>query len=118
MLRRSRSRTKGNIFKSLMKSKCSLNHEHSKLVKLFLFDHDVTDEILSAMCEFFTSGHGIFLKELTLLRCKISSHELSIFCQVLDDKLCPHLTYLNFRSNGIADEGLTELCRTITNRSY
>ena len=113
-LDRSPSGTKGNIFKSLMKSKCSLNHEHSKLVKLILFDHDVTDEILSAMCEFFRNGHGICLKDLILVTCKISSHELSIFCQVLDDKLCPHLTYLNFRGNDIADEGLTDLCRTLT----
>ena len=108
------SGTKGNIFKSLMESKCSLNHEHSKLVKLFLLDHDVTDEILSAMCEFFRNGHGIYLKELALSDCKISSHKLSIFCQVLDDKLCPRLTYLNFPCNNIADEGLIELCRTLT----
>ena len=108
------SGTKGNIFKSLLESKCSLNHEHSKLVELFLSRHDVTDEILSAMCEFFRNGHGICLKELILVTCKISSHELSIFCQVLDDKLCPHLTYLNFDYNNIADEGLTELCRTLT----
>ena len=108
------SGTKGNIFKSLMVSKCLLNHEHSKLVKLFLFNHDVTDEIFSAMCEFFRNGHGICLKVLTLPLCKISLHELSIFCQVLDDKLCPHLTYLGFGSNIIADEGLTELCRTLT----
>ena len=62
----------------------------------------------------FRNGHGICLKKLTLSRCKISSHELSIFCQVLDDKLCPHLTYLDFRFNNIAEEGLTELCRTLT----
>ena len=110
----SHSGTKGNIFKSLMQSKCSLNHEHSKLVKLILNNHDVTGEILSAMCEFFRNGHGTCLKELTLGGCKISSHQLSIFCQVLDNKLCPHLTYLNFPSNNIADEGLTELCRTLT----
>ena len=114
VLGRSSSGTKGNIFKSLMESKCSLNHEHSKLVKLFLSYHDVTGEILSAMCEFFRNGHGICLKGLTLSRCKISSHQLSIFCQVLDDKLCPHLTHLNFYRNDIPDEGLTELCRTLT----
>ena len=108
------SGTKGNIFKSLMESKCSLSHKHSKLVKLFFYKHDVTDEILSAMCEFFRNGHGISLKEVTLPRCKIRSHELSIFCQVLDDKLCPHLTHMNFGDNDIADEGLTELCHTLT----
>ena len=114
VLGRSSSGTKGNIFKSLMESKCSLNHKHSKLVKLFLSYHDVTGEILSAMCEFFRNGHGICLKGLTLCRCEISSHQLSIFCQVLDDKLCPHLTHLNFYRNDIPDEGLTELCRTLT----
>ena len=108
------SDTKGNIFKSLMESKCSLNHERSKLVKLSLLDHDVTDEILSAMCEFLRNGHGICLKELTLDECKISSHKLSIFCQVLEHKLCPHLTHLNFGGNDIPDEGSTELCRTLT----
>ena len=114
VLHGSPSGTKGNIFKSLMESKCSLNHEHSNLVKLYLNSHDVTDEILSAMCEFFRNGHGICLNELTLSVCEISSHELSIFCQVLEDKLCPHLTCLNFRRNDIADEGLRELCRTLT----
>ena len=71
-LTRTPSGTKGNIFKSLMESRCSLNHEHSKLVKLFLDTHDVTREILSVMCEFFRNGHGICLKELTLDQCKIS----------------------------------------------
>ena len=39
---RPRSVTTGNIFKTLMESKCSLNHEHSKLIKLYIFGHDVT----------------------------------------------------------------------------
>ena len=108
------SDTTGNIFKTLMESKCSLNHEHSKLMHLDIFYHDVTDEILSTMCEFFRNGHAICLTELSLSECEISSRKLSIFCEVLDNKLCPELTYLNLTDNNIADEGLTELCRTIT----
>ena len=65
----------GNIFKSLMASRCSLNHLHSKLAKLFFYKHHVTDEFLSAMCEFFRNRHGIFLKELSLLACNINSQE-------------------------------------------
>ena len=111
-LRRPRSGTTGNIFKTLMESKCSLNHEHSKLIKLNIFRHDVTDEILSTMCEFFRNGHAICLKELGVTGCGISSRELSIFCELLDNKLCPELTYLNLGYNDIADEGLTKLCKT------
>ena len=108
------SGTTGNIFKTLMKSKCSLNHEHSKLIKLNIFYHDVTDEILWTMCEFFRNGHAICLKELSLLDCKISSRKLSILCEVLNNKLCPELTCLNLGHNNIADGGLTKLCKTIT----
>ena len=103
----------GNIFKTLMESKCSLNHEHSKLIKLYISGHDVTDEILSTMCEFFRNGHTICLKELSLVGCEISSRELSIFCEVLDNKLCPELTHLSLGYSNIADEGLTKLCKTI-----
>ena len=108
------SGTMGNIFKTLMESKCSLNHEHSKLITFFISRHNVTDEILSTMCEFFRNGHAICLKELCLVQCGISSRDLSIFCEVLDNKLCPELTYLDLGHNNIADEGLTKLCETIT----
>ena len=108
------SGTTRNIFKTLMESKCSLNHEHSKLIKLYISAHDVTDEILSAMCEFFRNGHAICLKELCLFDCEISSRELSIFCEVLDNKLCPELTFLDLGFDKIADEGLTKLCKTLT----
>ena len=104
--------TTGNIFKTLMKSKCSLNHEHSKLIKLYISRHNVTDEILSTMCEFFRNGHAICLKELSLFNCEISSRKLSILCEVLDNKLCPELTYLGITHNEIAVEGLTKLFKT------
>ena len=113
-LRRPLSGTTGNIFKTLMESKCSLNHEHSKLIKLYISYHDVTDEILSTMCEFFRNGHAVCLKELSFYRCEMSSRKLSIFCEVLDNKLCPELTQLSLGDSNIADEGLTKLCRTIT----
>ena len=111
-LRRPSSVTTGNIFKTLMKSKCSLNHEHRKLIKLYISGHNVTDEIVSTMCEFFRNGHAICLKELSLCNCEISSRKLSIFCEVLDNKLCPELTYLDLGFNNIADEGVTKLCKT------
>ena len=47
------SGTTGNISKSLMESRCSLNHEHSKLIKLNISRHIVADEILLSLYEFF-----------------------------------------------------------------
>ena len=112
-----RSGTAGNIFKTLMESTCSLNHVCSKLVRLNIDDHDVTDEILLTMIEFFRIGHAICLKDLYLFNCGISSRELSIICKVFDNKLCPELTCLNLGGNSIADEGLIELCHTLTTQN-
>ena len=109
----------GNIFKALIKNmqtKCSLNHKQcSKLIKLFINKHDLTDENLLSMCEFFKNGHAVCLKELHLRNCEIRSHEsLTSLCEVLDSKLCPELINLDLGINFIGDEGLTFLCRTLT----
>ena len=102
------SGTTGNIFKILMESKCSLNHEHSKLIRLYILYHGVTDEILSTICEFFRNGHAICLKELRFAGCGITSRRLSMLCEVLEDKLCPEFTFLGLGGNYFADEGLTK----------
>ena len=114
LLCRPPSDTTGNIFTTLMAPKCSLNHEHSKLTKLHINQHRVTDEILSSVCDFFRNGHATCLKELSLLNCEIRSRKLSILCEVFDNKLCRELTCLDFRGNNIADEGLTKLCKILT----
>ena len=115
-LRRQPSGSSGNIFKILMESKCSLHHSKQcrKLIKLTIDDHRVTDEILLSMCEFFRNGYAICLKDLHLVKCEIGSRKLSILCEVLDNRLCPELTCLDPGRNDIADEGLTELCKTLT----
>ena len=111
-LRKPSSGSTANMFKTLMESKCSLIHQHSKLIKLYISRHDVTDEILSTMCEFFRNGHAICLEELSLGSREISLRKLSIFCEVLDNKLCPELRFLDLGRNNIADEGLTKLFKT------
>ena len=108
------SDTTKDIFETLMKSRCSLNHEHSKLIMLHIHGHDVTDEILSDMCEFFRNGHGICLKKLKLRGCRISSHQLSIFCEVLDNKQCPELTCLDLSRNNL-HECVPALCELLRN---
>ena len=106
----------GNIFKTLIESKCLLNHKQcSKFIKLDIFNYDLTDENLLSMCEFFRNGHAICLNELSLTECSIRSHEsVTSLCEVLDNKLCPELTCLGLGCNHIGDEGLTKLCHTFT----
>ena len=108
------SSTKSNVFKTLMESTCSLNHEHSKLIKLNINDYHITHEISLTMCEFFRDGHPICLRNLDLFRCGITLRELSVICEVLDNKLCPELTYLDLGFNNISDEGLRKLCNAVT----
>ena len=116
LLRGPRSGTTGNIFESLLKSKCSLNHEQcNRLTKLHISDHNITGKILSTMCAFFRNGHAVYLQELHLSFCEISWLELSVLCEILDNKLCPELTFLGLGYNNIADKGLTELCQHLTN---
>ena len=107
-LYRSPSGTKGNIFKSLMESKCSLNHEHSKLVKLSLSWHDVTGEILSAMCEFLckdalTKEH-CKLVELHLHHCSLTNDCLPALRKALQDKHC-RLRKLTLYGNKFTGKG-------------
>ena len=112
------SGTKGNIFKSLMESKCSLNHEHSKLVELVLLQHDVTDEILSAMCEFFRNGHGICLKKLILRMCEITKECVPALCELLTNECCNLIDLSLKRNPGIKDEGLHILCKDALTKEH
>ena len=102
------SGTKGNIFKSLMESKCSLNHEHSKLVKLSLSNHDVTDKILSAMCEFLckdaSTKEHCKLVELHLRYCSLTNDCLPALRKTLQDKHC-RLRKLTLKGNKFTGKG-------------
>ena len=111
-LRGPRSGTTGNIFKALMESKCSLNHDKcSKLIKLKISEQDVTNEILLTMQEFFRNGHAIYLEYLGLVDCGLST--TSKLCAVLDNKLCPELACLDLGRNNITGAGITKLCDTL-----
>jgi Ran GTPase-activating protein (RanGAP) involved in mRNA processing and transport len=84
-----------------MESNCTLNHEHSKRTELTILHLDVTSESLSTMCESFINGHASYLEKLSKLS------------EVLDNKLCPELTYLELSGNSILDEGVAVLCNAL-----
>ena len=102
-----------HICKTLMKSNCTLNHEHSKRTELTILHLDVTSKSLSTMCESFINGHASYLEKFVLRDCRISSRGVSKLSAVLDNKLCPELTYLELSGNSILDEGVAVLCNAL-----
>ena len=97
------------LFKALMKSQCTLNHEHSKITELDLRHFHITNECLSIMCEFFKNRHASCLERLTLHSCGITSREISKLCELLDIMPYPEFTYLDLSANEILDEGVRVL---------
>ena len=103
-----------HLCKTLMESKCALKHEHRKLAELDVRHLYETDErCMSTMHEFFKNGHGSSLEKLSLRGYGRTSLGRSILCEVLDNKLCPELTYLDFSGNSILDEGVMALCNAL-----
>ncbi|CAB4036240.1 NACHT, LRR and PYD domains-containing 14-like, partial [Paramuricea clavata] len=101
------------LFKAIVESNCSLKHEHVKLTKIYIDGFRVTNkESSTMMCEFFKNGHASCLEELSLTRCEINSRGVSILCEVLNNRLCPELTYLDLLGNSVLDEGVAALCNT------
>ena len=83
---------------ALTKSKCSLNHEHVMLSRLYLMI-GITDECVSNVCALIKSGHASHLQVLDLSFNQITSSGISKICKVLNAVLCGKLTYLNLSFN-------------------
>ncbi|XP_028413221.1 NACHT, LRR and PYD domains-containing protein 3-like [Dendronephthya gigantea] len=103
----------GLLFKALKNLKCTLDHEHSKLTKLNVRGLLTWRENLPMIVEFFEHGHASCLKTLGLGKCRLTLLEIGVICKVLDNKLCPELTYLDLFGNMFRDEGVRVLCNAL-----
>ncbi len=102
------------LFKTLMKSECKLNHDHSDITELELRCCHITDECLTIVCDFFKNGHASCLERLGLQHNGgITARGISKLCEVFDNKLCPKFKYLDLSSNKILDEGVKVLCNAL-----
>ncbi len=102
---------------ALMKSKCTLNHEHAMLSRLYL-NIGMTDECVSNVCALTKNGHGSHLETLDLSVNKITSSGIPQICEVFNDVLYKNLTCLNLSNNAIGDEGVGMICNTLTQRRH
>ena len=104
---------------ALMRSECTLNHEHVKLNRLYLYI-DMTAECVSNMCAFIKNGHASHLQVLSL--CEMFSNkkssEMSKLCEALNEVPCPELTFLNLNTGYIGDEGARMLCNALIKSPY
>ncbi|XP_028406608.1 uncharacterized protein LOC114529079 [Dendronephthya gigantea] len=100
------------FFEALMKSMCTLDHQHSELIKLELRRLS-TDESLSTILDFFKRGHASYLEILALENDGLTSTGIAEIIKVLDEKLCPELKILNLSLNNILDESVRMLCKAL-----
>ena len=104
---------KARFFKSLMESKCTLDHEHVKFRVLALCI-GFTDADIPNICEFIRSGRATHLQDLHLNSNDLTSCGIYQLCEVFNDGHCKELRSLNFGHNkNLKDESVEVLCSAL-----
>jgi hypothetical protein len=105
--------SKKKLTSALMKSKCTLIHEHAILSRLFL-QIGMTDECLTNVCALIKNGYASYLEMLDLSVNQLTSSGISKICEILNDELGRKLRCLNFGHNAIGDERVGMICNALT----
>ena len=109
---------KVRFFKSLMKSKCTLDHEHVKFRTLAL-RIGLTDADIPNICEFIRSGRATHLQDLRLSNNDLTSCGIYQLCEVFNDGHCKELRYLDFSYNeNLKDESVEVLCNALVQEHF
>ena len=109
---------KVRFFKSLMKSKCTLDHEHVKFRALAL-TIGLTDADIPNICEFIRSGRATHLQDLRLSNNDLTSCGIYQLCEVFNDGHCKELRYLDFSYNeNLKDESVEVLCNALVQEHF
>ena len=107
---------KARFFKSLMESKCTLDHEHVKLRQLQL-SIGFTDAYTPNICEFIRSGRATHPQDLYLHNNDLTSCGIYQLSKVFNDGHCKELRYLNFSDNeNLKDESVEVLCNALVQK--
>jgi Ran GTPase-activating protein (RanGAP) involved in mRNA processing and transport len=102
------------VFSALMELNCTLDHKHTRLTSLALYNFRMTETGLPIVYKFFENGHASQLEQLTLTLNGIDSPEISKLFEVLNNGHCPNLTHMDLSFNSIRDEGVRVWCDTLT----
>ena len=104
---------KVRFFKSLMESKCTLDHDHVKFRVLALCI-GFTDADIPNISKFIRSGRATDLQELELNSNDLTSCGIYQLCEVFNDGHCKALRHLNFSYNeNLKDESVEVLCNAL-----
>ena len=99
--------SKKQLTSALMKSKCTLIHEHAILNRLCL-QIGMTDECLTNVCALIKNGYASYLEVLDLSVNQLTSSGISKICEIGRKLRC-----LNFGHNAIGDEGVGMICNAL-----
>ena len=104
---------KVRFFKSLMESKCTLDHEHVKF-RILSLGIGYTDADIPNICKFIGSGRATHLQGLHLPRNYLTSCGIYQVCEVFNDGHCKELRYMNLSKNeNLKDESVEVLCSAL-----
>ena len=93
-----------DVFSTLMKLDCSLNHNHAELTSLALICPAMSDTVSLNMCEFFKKGYANQLNSFSVFQCKINFSERSKLFGAFNNGLCTKLTQLELYAVELSNE--------------
>ena len=96
---------------ALLRSSCTVEHEHSKVTELHFVMLRLLGDTWSDFLNFFKQGRAHDLEKLSLSSClRLSRQSPKSLFDVLSNEYCPKLTYLNLSGNSFSSENLRAFC--------
>ena len=104
---------KARFLKSLMESKCTLDHDHVKF-RILALSIGFTDADIPNICKFIRSGRATHLQDLHLNSNDLTSCGIYQLCEVFNDGHCKELRHLNLSYNmNLKNESVEVLCNAL-----
>ena len=99
------------LFSALLKSSCTVKHEHSKITELDFRHLHISDWTGPHTSSFFKNENAHYLEKLVLQACVIDADKTSVVLAVVEVlEHCPNLTYLALSENRLSYENVKVLC--------
>ena len=102
----------GRVFSALTKLNCKLNHSHTKLTSLSLFDTGRAMNHLSDIYSFFSGDNASHLKKL-MLDFEMRSSDISELCKAFNNNPCKEITELKLQVSRDDEDATAPLWDTL-----
>ena len=102
----------GRVFSALTKLNCKLNHSHTKLTSLSLFDPGRAMNHLSDIYSFFSGDNASHLKKL-MLDFEMRSSDISELCKAFNNNPCKEITEMKLKVSRDDEDATAPLWDTL-----